>query len=391
MSRNKPSLTTGDILQRFKKVHGDKYDYSRFAYVGGHHPSTIGCREHGWFKQRPNNHAKGAGCPKCGKRSMANTQSFNQEKVITSFKKAHGDLYDYSKVVYKKNTTKVTIGCPTHGWFEQTPKGHKRGIGCAKCGPARCAKSRKVTLEEFIRRSRKHHGDRFDYSLVDLENNGIKDIVKIICPVHGITQQQAYHHMKGFGCKKCDAQRIGDQSKISHDQFIQNCKVKHGNTYDYSKTVYIDSKRKVVITCKEHGDFKQQASSHSGGRGCPQCSQSHGERAISRWLDEHSIPHTIEKRFKDCRSPKGRMMKFDFYLPSCNILIEYDGHHHYQEIERFSSQGRNLKLIQEYDAMKNAYAKKKGIPLLRIPFFSFDDIPDLLAQFLPQAVTAVRE
>lgn len=311
----------------------------------------------------------------------------SQEQIIASFRAVHDDLYDYSRVVYKGNAFKVTIGCPIHGWFEQIPKDHKRGIGCTKCGPSRCGKSRKVTLDEFIRRSKRYHGDKFDYSLVDLENNGIKDVVKIICPAHGVTQQQAYHHMTGFGCKRCDAQRIGNQSKLTHDEFIQNCKARHGDTYDYSKTIYTKAHDKVTIICKEHGEFRQKATLHSNGYGCPQCSQSHGEKSISRWLDEHGILYKVEKRFKDCRSPKGRMMKFDFYLPSHNMLIEYDGHHHYQEVKYFSNQGRDLRLVQEYDALKDAYAKKKGIPLLRIPFFSKDDVPIILAQFLGQAVT----
>lgn len=75
-------------------------------------------------------------------------------------------------------------------------------------------------------------------------------------------------------------------------------------------------------------------------------------------------------------------MKFDFYLTSHKKLIEYDGHHHYQEVEYFSKGGRNLKQVQEYDEIKNQYAKKKGISLLRIPFFSLDDVPNLLAAFL---------
>ncbi len=309
-----------------------------------------------------------------------------QEEVIAAFRKAHGDLYDYSMVQYSGNTIKVTIGCPVHGWFQQIPKDHKRGIGCTKCGPSRCGESRKITLDEFIKRSRKHHGDKFDYSLVDLVNNGIKDKVQIICPIHGSTLQQAYHHMTGFGCKKCDAQRIGDQRKLTRDQFIEKAVLVHGDTYDYSKTVYTHSKKKVLIVCREHGEFRQEASAHMWGKGCVQCSQSQGERAIALWLSNKAISYEVEKRFKDCVSPNHKTMKFDFYLPHHNALIEFDGHHHYREVEYFG--GYNLKQVQQYDRIKNQYAKKKGMPLLRIPFFSIKDVPSLLKEFLRQAGTA---
>jgi hypothetical protein len=308
-----------------------------------------------------------------------------QEEVIAAFRRAHGDLYDYTMVHYVNNITKVRIGCSVHGWFEQIPKDHKRGIGCAKCGPTRCGESRKVTLDEFIERSRKHHGDKFDYSLVDLVNNGIRDKVQIVCPVHGTTLQQAHHHMTGFGCKKCDAQRIGDQRKLTRDQFIEKALLVHGDAYDYSKVVYTHSKKKVLIVCREHGEFRQEASAHMGGKGCAQCSQSQGERAIALWLHRNSISYDVEKRFHDCLSPQGKAMKFDFYLSSHNVLIEFDGHHHYKEVEYF---GYNLATVQAHDHIKDAYAKKKGIPLLRIPFFSLKDVPSLLKEFLHQAGTA---
>lgn len=379
-------LDTEMIVERFIQTHGNRYDYSRVVFKDGKKNVTIGCQKHGLFEQAPNNHSKGAGCPKCKGEANRDRCRYDQSKIIKSFKQAHGDLYDYSRVQYSGNTTKVTIGCPIHGWFEQIPKDHKRGIGCAQCGPSRCGKSRKVTLDNFIERSRKHHGDKFDYSLVDLEKNGMFDKIKIICPYHGVTLQLAHNHALGFGCKKCDAQRVGDMSKITHEQFIENSLKVHGNVYDYSKTKYTFSHEIVVITCKKHGDFEQQAKLHARGAGCSQCSQSRGERAIALWLKEKSIPYEVEKRFTDCLSPKGRTMKFDFYLPHYSALIEFDGHHHYREVEYFG--GYTLQQVQQYDEVKNQYAKKKGMPLLRIPFFFIKDVPALLEQFLAQITAA---
>lgn len=383
------SYTLEEILQQLKNVHGELYDYSRFKYSGNHRKAIIGCRKHGWFEQCVANHKSGHGCPTCCNEKKGKSIKLNQEMVLESFRAAHGDLYDYSRVNYSGNTTKVTIGCPVHGWFEQVPKSHKKGIGCAKCGPSRCAKSRKVTLDEFIRKSKTHHGDRFDYSLVDLKHSNIKNKVKIICPIHGVTHQQAYHHMMGFGCKKCDANRVGNMSRIDHNEFIKRCISKHGNKYDYSKTLYKGAYKTVCITCKEHGDFYMKATFHSArGYGCQKCWRSSGEHAISFWLDSHGFTYINEKRFNDCRSPKGFMMKFDFYLEQQNLLIEFDGEQHYVATDMFGGK-EALAIRKQYDEIKDQYAKRKGIRMIRIPFSKKKNVGDLLFPLLHH--TAVEE
>jgi len=49
--------------------------------------------------------------------------------------------------------------------------------------------------------------------------------------------------------------------------FIQKAIAVHGNKYDYSKTVYVKSNAKVIITCKIHGDFEITPNNHLRGRG----------------------------------------------------------------------------------------------------------------------------
>ena len=88
------------------------------------------------------------------------------KEFIAKAKAVHGDKYDYSKVNYAKNTTKVTIICKIHGEFEQCPAYHLLGQGCPECGGRR-----KLTTEEFIEKARKVHGDKYDYSKVNYVNN----------------------------------------------------------------------------------------------------------------------------------------------------------------------------------------------------------------------------
>jgi hypothetical protein len=67
-------------------------------------------------------------------KKMSKKYRLNIEDVLKSFRKTHGKRYDYSKVEYKNNATKVKIICKIHGEFLQRPASHRRGQGCFKCG-----------------------------------------------------------------------------------------------------------------------------------------------------------------------------------------------------------------------------------------------------------------
>ena len=92
------------------------------------------------------------------------------EEFINKAKAVHGERYDYSKVEYVDNKTKVCIICPIHGVFYQRPLDHLHGHECSECGKKKNIESRRKTIENFIDESRKVHGDKYDYSKVKYEN-----------------------------------------------------------------------------------------------------------------------------------------------------------------------------------------------------------------------------
>lgn len=117
------------FLKKFKEAHGDKYDYSLAGCdLTGKDFIKILCKDHGVFEQQVMSHALGFGCQKCGGVHRHDTKSF-----IKISNKVHKGRYDYSKVVYVNNRTKVLIGCPVHGIFEQAPHSHLKGSGCQLC------------------------------------------------------------------------------------------------------------------------------------------------------------------------------------------------------------------------------------------------------------------
>ena len=121
-------VSTNQFIEKAKKVHGDRYNYSKVNYVNNKTPICITCKEHGDFWQIPYSHLAGNGCNKCN-----GGTSFNCDEFIQKANEIHNNFYDYSQVEYKNARTKVKIICPKHGEFWQTPECHLRGQGCPKC------------------------------------------------------------------------------------------------------------------------------------------------------------------------------------------------------------------------------------------------------------------
>lgn len=274
------AYTKEKFIEKATQVHGGKYDYSKVEYKGCLEPVIIICPEHGEFKQRPTHHLNGNGCQKCGRIKTHKSNEQTTEEWIEKAIQAHGNKYDYSKVEYKGWNQKVCIICPIHGEFWQDPTSHiakYHKSGCPKCG-----KSTTKTTEQFIQEAKQTHGDKYDYSKVRYVNNITK--VCIICPEHGEFLQIPYMHLRGNGCPKCN--------KKTTEDFIQKAKKIHGDKYDYSKSMYVNCKTKICITCPIHGDFYQTPYNHLNGVGCIEC------------YKESQIPFTYEECYEKAKQYK---------------------------------------------------------------------------------------
>jgi hypothetical protein len=208
---NKP-LTLQKFIERAQAKHGNRYDYSKVKFQNVESKVKIICPEHGVFEQRVMNHLKGFNCPKCGRVSVSGKLSHTLDRFIQDAHAAHGKKYDYSEVEYKTALTKVKIICPIHGGFLQSPATHIRGVGCSKCSDLITADKRRLTNEEFIKRAREVHGDKYDYSKVEYVTSHGK--VEIICREHGPFLQSPATHTMGnkAGCPGCAVSGF-DQTK----------------------------------------------------------------------------------------------------------------------------------------------------------------------------------
>jgi len=292
------------FLQKAKDKHGDKYDYSKVIYEDSDTKVIIVCEKHGEFHQLPSNHLAGQGCPDCARVQTNQKRKLTTEDFISKAKDKHGDKYDYSRVKYENSETNVIIICKAkdedgyiHGEFPQNPGNHFRGVGCPKCSG-----KYRPTTEDFIVKAKKKHGDAtYDYSETVYNGSDIPVIIK--CKVHGNFLKSPKTHLRGEGCQKCSR-----NYEPTTEGWIEYAKTIHGDKYDYSNVIYNGSDNKVIIICKEHGEFPQTPSNHCNNKnGCPKCANNikfNTEQWISKATEKHGDKYDYSRVVYNISSEK---------------------------------------------------------------------------------------
>ena len=361
----KNKKTTEQFIKEAKEIHDYKYDYSLVDYINNKHKVKIICKKHGIFEAIPKNHLNGCICLKC-----SGSYKLTTNEWIEKSKEIHGDKYDYSLVNYMNNKIKVKIICKKHGIFEQVPKSHINGNGCIKC-----AGVNKLNTNDFIEKSIKIHGDKYDYTMVNYISAYTK--IKIICKKHGIFEQIPCSHLFGKGCIKCSG-----LCKHTKEEFINKAVEIHGNEYIYDDINYINIHTKINIKCKKHDYFKQTPAHHLSGQMCPICNNSKGEIEIRNILKENNIRYKPQYGFADLKYKYP--LKFDFGILDENnnlkYLIEYNGLQHYEYVRFMHLTENNYKIALYRDQLKQDYCIKNNIPLYVIRYD--EDINLKLGEFI---------
>jgi protein-arginine kinase activator protein McsA len=198
--------TNEQFIEESQLEHGTEYDYSQTVYYNYHSKVIIGCRLHGLFYQSPAEHLRGYGCRLCGIKRSADKKRTSLDKLTIKANKTHNNQYDYSQVKYISTHTKITILCPKHGPFEQTPSDHLQGYGCPTCAIVANSDRQRKSLVVFKEQGNKTHNNRYDYSQVKYISTHTKVI--IICPEHGSFEQEPASHLSGKGCPKCGINQL---------------------------------------------------------------------------------------------------------------------------------------------------------------------------------------
>ena len=308
---------------------------------------------------------------------MAKKTTLDFIKMATEI---HGESYDYSKSIYNGNKTLVLIICKKHGEFYQLPNNHTyKKQGCMKC----YLENKFLSSKIFIRKAETVHGKRYDYSLVSYVNS--KKKITIICNIHGQFLQSPLGHLNGNGCQECGKISGINKNTLTTIDFITKADLIHNGLYNYQESIYKSGRSPICIICSKHGEFWQTAYAHLNGQGCPICKSSKGELRVRQWLKSNNISFEEQKRFDLCKDKI--QLPFDFYLPSYNICIEYDGIQHYKPWSFGSDQSEktkkdNLIKIQNKDLIKTVFCKDNNIGLLRIPYWKQENIESVLNNFI---------
>jgi Zn finger protein HypA/HybF involved in hydrogenase expression len=293
----------------------------------------------------------------------------NLEEMITRSQQIHNNEYDYSLIKeYKGTMKKYPIKCYTHGVWEVSLDNHiLKKSGCPKC------KGIGFSNEEKIKRAQQIHQNKYDYSLInELIIQSKKYKLKCILCDTIFSNTWDNHVNKKQGCPECNPSGRKKRTLDSIKSQISNLNT--GYEYDWDTyNGYFSSNFK--IKCQKHGWFNQQVSNHLMGQRCPKCKQSKGEKEIEKFLIENSIEYETQKRFNNCKNKK--MLPFDFYIPSINLCIEYDGELHYNSVEFFGG-NEHLKKTLKHDAIKSKFCKENNINLIRISYFNFQNINKIL-------------
>lgn len=296
----------------------------------------------------------------------------NTENFVTRAKKIHGDKYDYKNVNYINNRTPITITCPKHGDFLQTPHEHLCGCGCPYCAKEKKSELKKTT-NDFINQSRAIHGDKYDYSKVNYNGPNIK--TTITCPIHGDFEMRPHNHLRGQGCPKCGNLRKGSYKKNTGEEYIEKLKKIWGDSYDFSKFEYKNNHTKACVICHEkdkngaeHGEFWIKPNDLLQGHGCPKCAQKFGktEQKILEELQKHYNNVSYQHKEEWLKSQTS-YQTFDFFLSDYNIAIEYQGKQHFQPSDRFGGIDGFKKCFAR-DKKKYENCKIHGIKLFYISF-----------------------
>lgn len=320
---------------------------------------------------RPNDFLKGRRCPKCTGKIKKTHEEFLQE-----FKTLVGDEYkmlcDYED--YKKKIHITHKVCGDDYWV--SPSNFLLGSRCAKC----MFKNKLKTNTQFLKEVNELFKE--EYRILSTYKNSVTeiDIIHKKCGYKYSSSPNRF--LQSNGCPNCS--RI-NSAKIRSKTIIQFKEEVYKLVGDEYKILgsYKNARTKILIKhnsnkCKMH-EYYATPDNFLRGKRCPICRDSRGELEIYNLLKKHNIKFTTQKKFKECKNI--RPLPFDFYLNDLSVCVEYDGGQHFEPVDFFGGEEK-FKLQQINDNIKNTYCKENNIPLLRIPYWDYDNIESILEKEL---------
>jgi very-short-patch-repair endonuclease len=378
----KHSLNTDIFKKKIQDIYGDNYITTNSNYINNVTPIEVFCKKHELtFYKTPHSLFKKYGCPECGKEKYYEKMANDTNFFISESIKLHGNVYTYDYTNYINNKTKVIVTCKLHGNFETSPNHHLSKIrkhGCPKCGRIKRGKKIRITFDEFINRIPKvlKKFRLYKSTFFKLDKPMLFKCLK--CNTKFLRKPTTMLKLNDTQCPECYIEYRRDLYRSNTADFIAKAIAVHGDKYDYTWVNYIDQYTDIEIFCNSCKKmFKQKPAVHLAGSGCKRCRKTTGEHKVSDFLIENKIDFVEQYKITE----EHNRFRFDFYIPSINTLIEYDGHLHFIAVDFFGGE-KTLQKQKRRDKLKNQLAKKHNYKLIRINYKSFYNLEEVLRKQL---------
>ena len=282
---------------------------------------------------------------------------------------------------YKNYNTYMNFKCECGNFFKTTFKQFKdmNKRQCNVCGRKNANKNRTYNINYV-----KQYCNDVGLKLLSDAYTNCKEKLLVECEC-GEIFESSFDSIKNSNKIKCD--KCTGRGYFEKDKPANNLKTTNDFINQLNKVTdefilldeYIDAKTPLRFKHIKCGRicYKTPDNILNKFRGCPYCIESKGERKIRNFLEENNIHFEPQKKFKDCKDK--RELPFDFYIPSFNLCIEYDGEQHFKEILVFKNNLENIKL---HDNIKTKFCLKHKINLLRISYKQFNNIEHILSDML---------
>ena len=362
-----------DIKQAFEK---EGYVLLEEKYLGSNVKMRYICSQGHNHEMCWDNFKQGKRCPDCQrvKNSKSRKKDFN---IIEHSFEQEGYTLITKEEEYKNASTKLYYICQKRHKHSITWNSFNNGNRCPECAKENTRLKLKLDFSII-----KQEIEKEGYILLSTDEDYINNTskLKMICPEGHKCEISWSNFQQGKRCREC---AIKDKAKKQRIDFniIQKAFEKEGYILLSKEEEYKNKDSKLLYLCdKGHKNITNWSNFNSGCR-CPKCNSPKGERKIIKYLESNNISFIHDKNIWNEND-----LRPDFYLPSYNLVIEFDGIQHFEPVEHFGGE-KNFQITQKRDRDKNEYCKKNNINILRIPYWEFDNIENIICQEIEKLKT----
>ena len=342
-------------------------------YINNREPLKLICKCGNPFEKNLDtmNRYKKYMCNTCSDKIARKNKSIPYNTIKSNIEET-GYILNTKESEYINTENKIKVTCKKGHSYEVTYNSFASGKRCRRCYNERTRKKLTISYEEiydFINSIGYFlHTSKDDY--VDTKGK-----IEVSCDKGHKYFTRANTLRSGKRCKKCTDKEKGIKNRIPYEKMFKYVKQDNYKLLT-SKEEYNGSHSYCIFQCdRGHNPYRSTMSEFLQGSRCPTCKESKGEKKIREKLNEFNINFFQQHKFKDCRFKQ--VLSFDFYLPEHNLCIEYDGVQHFEIIDIFDGLDGFIK-TKIRDTIKNEYCKNNGIDILRIPYFKFNEIENIL-------------